>query len=395
MRPEEDMKRFAILLTLSLLGGCASTPPAAPPPALFADARFAAPRDKVGADDLFVLSPAMRTYLNSQAFTTQLRQKGQRHGLVAALYSKSDLKLEYESSITRNAAQTYTDRAGNCLSLVIMTAAFAKELGMPVRYRRVEVDDTWSRTSGLYLASAHVNISLGNRPDSALRTTDQDTMLLVDFIPQNEAARLRSRELDEEDIVALYLNNRAAEMLVQERIDDAYWWARAAVEKRPGMVPALNTLGVIYERHGDVQLAEQAYRAALEREPENMAVMRNLVPVLATLGKQDESQALAKRIASIEPFPPYHYFDKGMVALRAGDFDSARDLFQREVKRAPYNDEFRFWLGVAHLRLGDLTHAREQIAKAVDNSTRQELKQVYSAKLAHLRRVSSTGSHIR
>jgi Flp pilus assembly protein TadD len=390
------MKRIAILLSLSLLAGCASVQPPAPPLPLFADARFAPPLEKVGADDLFTLSPAMRAYLDSPAFGRQLRQKGQRHGLVEALYSKNDLMLEYESSKTRTAAQTFADRSGNCLSLVIMTAAFARELGMPMRFRSVDVDNTWSRTAGLYLGSAHVNISLGDRPVSGVRSSDRDDMLLVDFIPQDEAARIRARELDEDDIVALYLNNRAAEMLVQDRVDDAYWWARAAVNKRPGMVPALNTLAVIYDRHGDATLAEQTYRAALEREPENVMVMRNLQPVLAALGKRDEAQALAQRIAGIEPFAPYYHFDKGMVALREGDYGKARDLFEREVKRAPYNDEFRFWLGVAHLRLGDVKHAREQIAKAVDTSTRQESRQLYSAKLAHLRRVgAATGTLIR
>jgi Flp pilus assembly protein TadD len=388
--------KFAILLSLSLLAGCASVQPPAAPLPLLADARFAPPTEKVGADDLFAISPAMRAYLDSPAFARQLRQKSQRHGLVDALYSKSDLKLEYESSKTRTAAQTFADRSGNCLSLVIMTAAFAKELGMPMRFRSVDVDSTWSRTAGLYLNSAHVNISIGDRPVSGVRSSDRDDMLLVDFIPQDEAARIRARELDEDDIVALYLNNRAAEMLVQDRVDDAYWWARAAVNKRPGMVPALNTLAVIYDRHGDATLAEQTYRAALEREPENVMVMRNLQPVLAALGKRNEAQALAQRIAGIEPFPPYYHFDKGMVALREGDYGKARELFEREVKRAPYNDEFRFWLGVSYLRLGDVKDAREQIAKAVDTSTRQEMRQVYSAKLAHLRRVgAATGTLIR
>jgi len=390
------MKRIAILLSLSLLAGCASVQPPAAPLAVFADARFAPPSEKVGAEDLFTLSPAMRSYLNSAAFTRQLRQHGQRQGLVNALYSKNDLKIEYESARTRTASQTFADRSGNCLSLVIMTAAFAKELNMPLRFRSVDVDSTWSRTAGLYLASAHVNISIGSRRESGMRSTDQDDMLLVDFIPQDEALRIRARELEEGEIVALYLNNRAAEMLVQDRIDDAYWWARAAVEKRPGMVSALNTLAVIYDRHGERALAEQTYRAALEREPENATVMRNLQPVLAALGKHAEAQALAQRIASIDPFPPYHHFDKGMVALREGDYDKARQLFEREVKRAPYNDEFRFWLGVSHLKLGDISHAREQIAKAVDTSTRQDMRQVYSAKLAHLRRVgAATGTLIR
>ena len=389
------MKTLAILLTLSLLTGCASMqPPAAPLPP-FADARFAPPSERVGAADLFTLSPAMHAYLNSPGFNRHLRQSGSRRGLVEALYSKTDLRLEYESSKTRTAAETYAERSGNCLSLVIMTAAFARELRMPVRFRSVDVGSAWSRKADLYLGSAHVNIGIGEPVDSGFRSNGMGEFLVVDFIPQDEAERLRAHELDEDDIVALYMNNRAAEMLVQDRIDDAYWWARAAVDKRPGLIPALNTLAVVYDRHGDVTLAEQTYRAALAREPENVIVMRNLQPVLATLGKHAEASALAQRIAGIEPFPPYHHFDQGMLALRAGDFDKARGLFERELKRAPYNDEFLFWLGVAHLRLGDVQHAREKIAKAVDNSTRQEMRQLYSAKLAQLRRVSATGTHIR
>lgn len=391
------MKRFAILLSLflSLLTGCASVQPVTAPLPPFADARFAPPSEAVDAKDLFTLSPPMLSYLNSPAFTRHLRQSGPRRGLVEALYSKTDLKLEYESSKTRTAAETYADRSGNCLSLVIMTAAFARELRMPVRFRSVDVGNDWSRQADLYLGSAHVNVAIGEPVDSGFRSNGLNEFLVVDFIPQDEARRLRARELDEDDIVALYMNNRAAEMLVQGRIDDAYWWARAAVDKRPGLIAALNTLAVIYNRHGELALAEQTYRAALLREPENVMVMRNLQPVLGTLGKHAEAQVLARRIASIEPFPPYYHFDQGMLALRAGDFDKARSLFERELKRAPYNDEFLFWLGVTHLRLGDVQHAREQIAKAVDNSTRQEMRQLYSAKLAMLRRASATGTHIR
>ena len=384
-------------LSLSLLlAGCASTAPApTPPPALFADDRFAAPSEAVGAQDLFTLSPAMRDYLHSAAFTQRLRSKGMRHGLIDALYSKSDLKLEYESRITRTASETYDARMGNCLSLVIMTAAFAKELGMPVHFQSVEVENSWSRTAGLYLSSAHINIGLGQRPGDVLHGYDPNRVLVVDFIPRDEAATLRTRELEEEDVVALYLNNRAAEALVQDRIDDAYWWARAAVTARPGTATTLNTLAVIYQRHGELALAERTFQAALTREPENLSVLRNLEPLLLELGRPQEAQALAKRIASIEPAPPYYYFDKGMVALKAGDFDGAVTHFAREVRRAPYNDEFRFWLGIAHLKLGHLGDAREHIALAVDHSTRGDMREVYSAKLAYLRQMVATGTRLR
>lgn len=386
-------------LSLSLLlGGCASTSTntsPAPPLALFADDRFAPPSEAVGAKDLFALSPAMRDYLHSPAFTQRLRAKGMRQGLLDALYSKTDLKLEYESRITRTASQTYEARMGNCLSLVVMTAAFAKELGMRVHFRSVDVENSWSRSAGLYLSSAHINVGLGERPADVLRSYDPERVLVVDFIPRNEAATLRSRELEEEDVVALYLNNRAAEALVQDRIDDAYWWARAAVTARPGTATVLNTLAVIYQRHGELALAERTFQAALAREPENLAVLRNLEPLLLALGRLQEAQALARRIAAIEPTPPYHYFDKGMLALKAGDFDQAVTDFAREVKRAPYNDEFRFWLGIAHLKLGHLGDAREHIALAVDHSTRGDMREVYSAKLAYLRKMATTGTRLR
>ncbi|MBQ5942813.1 MULTISPECIES: tetratricopeptide repeat protein [unclassified Massilia] len=389
------MKRLILLLLSAALAGCASVAPPPAPTALFADAGFAPPSEPVSADELFTLSPAMKAYISSPAFTQTLRSRGSRHGLVDALYSKTDLKLEYESTTTRTAAQTYAVRSGNCLSLVIMTAAFAKALGMPVQFQSVTTDEMWSRMGGLYLASNHVNISIGDRIGDVQNGFDTSRHLVVDFLPPADAAKLRSRALEEEDIVSLYLNNRAAEALVQQRVNDAYWWAKAAVSARPGAVQPLNTLGVVYQRHGDMTLAEQTFRAALSREPENVSVLRNLQPVLLALGRPLEAQELEKRIASIEPYPPYYFFDKGMAALKAGDNDEAKDLFEREIKRSPYNDEFRFWLGIAHLRLGELVDAREHIALAVDNSTRKSNRDIYSAKLAYLRSIAQTGARLR
>jgi len=387
------MKRLASLLLVVplLLAGCASTPQHTAPPPLFADVSFKPPSEPVGAQNLFTLSPAMKAYVHSPAFEARLRNKSPERGLIDALYSKTDLKLEYDSSRTRTAAETYEARAGNCLSLVIMTAAFARELGMTVHFRSVMVDETWSRESGLYLVASHVNIALGHRkPTGMLYDESAEHELVVDFLPPPDASRLRSRQLEEEDIVALYLNNRAAESLVQGKLDDAYWWARAAVATNPPNAVVYNTLAVIYQRHGDLVMAERAFRTALEREPESVVVMRNLGPLLEQTGRKAEAAELARRVASIEPVPPFQYFDKGMEALKAGDYATARKLFEREVKRAPYYDEFHFWLAVTLVQLGEPAAAREQLALAIDTSTKSDNRQLYSAKLAHLKRQSAS-----
>jgi Tfp pilus assembly protein PilF len=382
------MKRFLVILLVLLsggIGGCAAPTASIDPKAeLFADSVFSPPSERVDAADLFTLSPEMRDYLHSAGFSTLIRSKGKERGLLEALYTKGKLKLDYDASYTRNAAETFRDRMGNCMSLVIMTAAFAKELDMTVRYQSVDME-TWSRSGDFYLMNGHVNIMLGSR--NTMSDLLPEKVLVVDFEPVPPSEALGSHLLSEDEIVSMYQNNRAAEALVAGRLDDAYWWARAAVGRDPSSAIPLNTLAVIYERHGNRPLAERAYRAALEREPENPNTLRNFETVLAALGKTAEAQAVAKRLASLEPVPPFEYFHRGVAAYRAGQYDRARDLFRREVKRAPYNDEFHFWLAASYLRLGKLDDAREELALAVDNSTQTDTRKRYSAKLAHLRQL--------
>lgn len=376
-----------LLLFVVLLSGCAGAPsrPPADLASLLDDTAFPAPSAPVDAADLFTLSAPMRAHLRSPAFKKQLHDKGSARGLVSALYSKSDLQLDYDATITRTAAQTYAERSGNCLSLVVMTAAFARELGMDVRFQSVETEETWSRNGSFYLISSHVNIALASRTAALDGFATHGDLLVIDFLPPPDAARLRTRELQEADIVALYMNNRAAEELVQGRIADAYWWARAAVLQRPSMLEAYNTLAVIYARSGRPALAEQAYRAALQRQPDSLVVMQNLEQILSASGKLAEAQALQRRIERLHPTPPFHYFDQGMSAYRAGDYKRARAMFAREVARAPYNDEFHFWLGITHLQLGELNTAVEELALARETSTRAETRDRYGAKLARLK----------
>jgi hypothetical protein len=221
-----------LLVMLWAIGGCASTPRASVHRAggtvrrrLLRPAIHA-----VDAADLFTLSPEMRAYLHSAGFSTLLRSMGKERGLLEALYSKGKLKLDYDGSYTRNAAETFRDRLGNCMSLVIMTAAFAKELDMTVRYQSVDME-SWSRSGDFYLLSGHVNIMLGSRTNMSDVLPEQ--VLVVDFLPRLRPTRARrapaERGPDRLDVPEQPRRRgpRAGPL------DDAYWWARAAVNRNP------------------------------------------------------------------------------------------------------------------------------------------------------------------
>lgn len=378
------MKTLALLLAL-LLGGCATQAPPAYTSTLLSDSLFQPPAEEISTAHIFQASPAMKEYLRSDDFRRVSSKRGGAPGLIDALYTRGQLQLEYENTSTRTAAETFDSKSGNCLSLVIMTAAFAKELGLKVTFQDVRAEETWSRQGALYLASTHVNVLLGRPSDAGRRTYDNNADLLVDFLPPEDAATLKAHPIDEKVVIAMYANNRAAEMLAKGRVVDAYWWVREAIAADPAFDMAYNTLGVIYVRHGDSAMAERAFREVLARSPDNRIVLQNLLPVLETLGKKAEADQARSRLAALDPTPPFHYFHLGQAAMERKQYRAARELFAREVARAPYYHEFHFWHALASLKLGDTDVARRDLARAREASTTADNRARYSAKLDHMR----------
>ena len=378
------MRRIAIALLSLWLAACATplvAPVAQPDRRHFNDHLFAAPSERVSAADVFALSDEMRSYLRAE-IAEQVRVKGRRQALVDALFSKGELKLEYDAERTRNAAEAFAAREGNCLSLVIMTAAFARELELPIEFGKAVVDQAWARTGDMNLLIGHVNLTLGR--GSSVRTDGATT---IDFLPPSEARTLRTRPIREATVVGMYMNNRAVEALAAGRIDDAYWWTREALVQAPELVMAYNTLGAIYVRRGQLHEAERAFDHVLTVEPRNALALSNLIPVLTALGRVDEAQRLAERRNRLEADPPFAHLQRGIAALQSGDALTAREEFAREVARDPHYHESQFWLGVAYLRTGEVEMARKYLALAMENSTTRRDREIYGAKLERMTRV--------
>lgn len=373
-----------VALVCVLMAACAGPQQRAQPPEyLFKDDLFSAPSERINADDVFALSDPMKRYLRTE-ITSQLRLMGPQQGLIHALYQRDQLKLQYDAAMTRNASQAFDARAGNCLSLVIVTAAFAKELGLQVRYQSAYMEETWSRSGDLLVRSGHVNVTLDRRlMDTG--TTVSANSLTVDFLPAENLRGLRTRDIQEETIVAMYMNNKAVEALVEGRSDDAYAWAREAILQSPEFLGSHNTLGVVYMRRGDLAQSAKVFTHLLEREPANARAISNMAQVLTRQGRTAESEALLRRLAQIEPAPPFHYFNLGLAAMEQQNFKVARDLFAKEVARADYQAEFHFWLALANYKLGDIEPARKHLTLALENSVTRRDHDLYTAKLAWLR----------
>lgn len=379
-------RTWIVLLLCALLAGCAHRVPREPVAGLLRDAQFAPASEPIDAGSVFALSDAMRRFAATE-FGGTAASHDPRQTLIKALSDPQRLALTYDAGSTRTAAQAFEARAGNCLSLVIMTAALARHLGLPVSFRSVFVDDLYTRSGDLTVASGHVNLVLGQPLARRMRGSLDAPDLIVDFLPPEEVRGQASVAVSEATIVAMFLNNRAAEALADGRVVDAYWWARAALLEDASFDAAANTLAVVYLRSGMLREAEQALQRVLAQEPENTAALSNLVIALHRAGQPARAAAVAARLAQAQPYPPFYFLDLGRSAMQAGELDRARDLFARELRRQPFQHEVHFWAAQAAWRLGDVRAAARHLRQAMENSLTRGTHDLYAAKLERLRAV--------
>ena len=381
------MKLLSILFFSVLLAGCASTPPAlmAPERTLFTDTAFVKPANILTANQVFAMTPEMLAFAAKMRQDTNSNHKARYDALYDALYKSGQLRLDYDAEMTRTASEAFEARSGNCMSLVLMTAAFAHELGLEVQYQRITSQDTWSRSGSLYFSSGHVNLVLGKSNFDALNIFDRSQAVTIDFLPPPDAEKMPTEVISERRIVAMYMNNRAAETMVEGKLDEAYWWARAAIDQDPAYLLAYNTLATIYQHHGDMELAYRTLRFANQYDPLNTVILFNMSEVAGSLGHKEEADKLKTELARLEPYPPFYFFNIGQQAMSVGDYRKARSMFVREVQRAPYYHEFHFWLAKASFLLGNLKEADKHMTLALMNSTTRGDSAIYAGKLANLR----------
>lgn len=373
------------LATGLVLGACASAP--APPAAigsLFDDDAFAPPSVRIDPAEALALSAPMKRYLDEQ-IAPRLHRGSLNNSLIDALYTRGQLQLAYDAERTRSAAEAFDARAGNCLSLVLMTAAFARELGVAVRFQEAVGHETWARDGNLVMVAGHVNLALGVRPGAWRLNEPGADWVTVDFLPNVDLQRQRVWPIDEARVVAMYMNNRSAEALAGGRVDDAYWWARAAVERDPRFHSAHNTLGVVYLRRGLTGRAEAALRSALALDADNPQVLGNLVQVLQRLGRDDEAQRIAQRLERLQPTTPFAHLERGQQAMLAGEHRLARQHFEQALRLGGDYHEFHFALAQALAMLGDHAGARRELERALEASATQRLQAIYAGKLERLR----------
>src|SRR5262249_22175696 len=140
----------------------------------------------------------------------------------------------------------------------------------------------------------------------------------------------------------------------------------------PARVPALAGSAVLGARLaatwvqvGPWRDAEALSAATLRADPENYMAHFCRGTYLCNRGRLDEGVKELERATELNPDYPLGLYNLGLVRLREGKADSARDLFARAAARAPRAGRYPNGLGLALLSRGRFDEACQHFEQAV------------------------------
>lgn len=188
-----------------------------------------------------------------------------------------------------------------------------------------------------HLRMADVHLAAGNR-DEALRSLR------------------KALELAPATPVAIRLHGA----LLQQDGAEAERFAAAWIRDHPKDAGFLYYLGDRALVRKDYEAASRHYRAVLESQPDNAAVLNNLAWAAGQL-KSPLAVQYAERANRLAPNQPAMMDTLAMLIVEKGEGRRALELLRRAVELAPNAPQIRLNLAKALIRTGDRTAARKEL----------------------------------
>jgi tetratricopeptide (TPR) repeat protein len=139
----------------------------------------------------------------------------------------------------------------------------------------------------------------------------------------------------------------------------------------PGTSPRLKQSAVACLRRGDFAAAIQAYKQALELDPNDGELKLGLAQALSLSGHHEESKGLYQALLTKGPDDADALEGLGYAFFRSDHPFEARAIFQRLLARHPLNPEFQTDLARVEARLGHYKHARAILSAVLSLHPRQ------------------------
>lgn len=305
-------------------------------------------------EQVMAVPPELRAQLQQQVIDVGGSGRSRLERLVGFLFRKSGLGMEYSADATLTIEQAYRTRKANCLTFTLLTVALARESGLQAYGQELDDIVAWRAGDDIIYRFNHVNAGI----------TIGRSRLTVDVARDLVMARNPPEPISDQRLLALYYNNRAAELLVDASPAAATPYMAMALQLAPRYASAWANAGVLQLRQGDPLAAERDYLKALAIDPKNAGALVNLVTLYRSNGDEARRASYARRLEKLQVKDPYFQFLQAEDDEKQGDYAGAVQHYRRAIRL--YDGDSRFYFGLARVyrQLGEERHARQAMNRA-------------------------------
>ncbi|NUZ12326.1 hypothetical protein HUZ36_16200 [Pseudoalteromonas sp. McH1-7] len=375
------MKWLFVVLTAIGLLGCSSTPTSStadkpsmtvaslfnhtlftPQPVVSEQAIFSLPQSEVQA-----LWQYVEKHKNSDITIDEL--------LGNFLQNKiGDFSYDGATFIAKDAL---SQRSGNCISLAIVSQAYANVLGIKTSYAKVDSYPVYQKNKSFVLTSSHFKTKL-----ITPREQENDSMIffssgtIIDYFPNQDS--VFSGNANYADLVAKFYTNLAVSALLAADYDKAYSLLMAALEYAPNDPETINISALLHKHVGDRVRAKQIYAYAAQQQLTSTNLLLNYLNYIPA----DQTALRESILAQLErsPASPFDTLTLASSYIDKQNYSKAKKLIEPLLLNYHYLPEIHAELGkIAYLE-GNLQAALVYFDQAINKSRETYKKTLYSAK---------------
>lgn len=305
--------------------------------------------------DVLALGPRVRGWLKAEFGPSQSPHPATLDALSAALSEDGALGVQYDQLATFGAEETLTGGSGNCLSQTHLFVAMARALGMRATYREVYRLPDWTQVRGVRVQNRHV---------AARVHVEGYGTWQVDFGEAVQNPNGLGRDLTDAEARALHFNNLGGAALTRGASETALRHFNRALLLAPRTAQVWANLGTTYLRRGEIPRAEAALREAIRLDPHEVVALTTLARLYRHEGAIKLADAIAKKANQARFAHPFVLYQRGLVALSAGQAEESIRMLEGAVKGLPELMRLRADLGRAYYKAGRFDDAKVSFKRA-------------------------------
>jgi Flp pilus assembly protein TadD len=372
---------FDAVLAAGLALQAAPAAPAAPPGAAPAPVVSVTPLVPPPPGEVMAIPEALRAEFQAQVLDSTKIPEQRVRRMVAFMFDKDGLGLEYKGDATNTVAESYRTRQVNCLSFTLLAVALAREAGLKAQGQEIDRVLAWSLVGNVVMQSLHANAVVTLR-DRNLQVKDDR-----DFVLDIAASGLYTQDyivhgykVTDERMLAAFYGNRAMELLAAGRLQESRTWLDRALAFDPDDPTLWNNAGVLALRLGDTAGAEERFLHAAKRDPRHTSVLFNLVGLYEARHDASRASYWRERANRVLRRDPFYQFSLGERNAQSGNYEDAVTYYRRAISLDGRERLFHFALARAYLKTGQLDRAEKELDAAARLSEGAE-RERFQAKL--------------